>query len=68
MKTYIIKVINELQFDCCVAELMKEKNPSSEQCEILGDMRIKLFGRLMDEMPEELCAKAAFEMIKIVKG
>lgn len=68
MAQFIISTITELDFDCIVAESVKEHDWNDEVIAAFGCLREKIFGRFMEGMPEELVVKSAVEMIKIMKG
>lgn len=68
MAQFIISSITEFDFDCIVAESIKEHDWNDEVIAAFGTLREKIFGRFMDEMPDELFVKSAIEMAKIWKG
>lgn len=68
MAHFKISTITELDFDCIVAELCKERDYEDETIAALALARKKIFGRFMEGMPEELAVKSAVEMIRIMKG
>lgn len=68
MKQFKVNLINELEYDCMVAELIKEHDYKDETIAALALARKKIFGRFMEGMPEELAVKSTVAMIKIMKG